>query len=91
MSTISMIAIVLGALYIVFNLFTFMAGKETWAPYIYEEFRKDLTPFGAFVPTVLIVCLTLIYQIICTIGMFFAGIGTLWMTIFARKDIDEEI
>lgn len=91
MGTISIVTFFFGALYIVFNCFTLLAGKDAWAPNIYSEFRKDLTPFGAFVPTVLIVCLTLIYQIIYTIGMVFVGIGILWMDIFKRKDIDEEI
>ena len=91
MSTISIVAFFFGALYIVLNLFTLLIGKEAWAPNVYNEFRKDLTPFGAFVPTVLIVCLTFIYQIIWTIGMAFVGICILWMDIFKRQDIDEEI
>lgn len=60
-----------------------------WAPAYYRKLRKYLTPFGAFIPTLFLVCFTPVYQILFALLKGFKGIKELWLTIFKRQD--EEI
>lgn len=61
----------------------------SWAPVYYKKLRKRVTPFGAFIPTFFVVCLTLVYQILFILLKGCRMIKRLWLNAFKRKD--EEI
>lgn len=88
---ITALGVLFSGIYLISNILILAEEMGTddeplWAPVFYTNLRKYLNPFGALVPTVLMVCFTLIYQILKVIGRVIMGVIALWMVIFSNKE-----